>query len=155
MMKYCMDTSILIEAWVRLYPYENFETLWGNLDDLIKKGELIASIEVLTEIEKKEDGLCHWIRERSGIFVPIDKQTQILVKEILAEFPKLVDTRKNRSAADPFVIAEARKTNTKVVTFESGRLGSAKKPNIPFVCSHYGVDCINLVDLIKENNWKF
>lgn len=44
---------------------------------------------------------------KAALFVPIDEEQQQHVATILARYERLVDTRKNRSAADPFVIALA------------------------------------------------
>src|SRR3990172_1319442 len=107
-MTYCLDSSVLIESWVRLYPLDLFPSLWEKFDYMIGQGHFIASEEVLHEIEAKQDGLYKWSKVRSKMFLPTDEAVQIGVKEILGKFPKLVDTMKNRSRADPFVIALAR-----------------------------------------------
>jgi hypothetical protein len=55
------------------------------------------------------------------------------VIEILRDHKKLVDTRKNRSGADPFVIALAKVEGCNVITGEkpTNRL---ERPHIPDVC---------------------
>jgi hypothetical protein len=40
---YCIDTSALIEAWVRYHPPDVFPTLWNQIDDLVDSGRLVAS----------------------------------------------------------------------------------------------------------------
>ena len=51
-MTYCIDTSALMDAWVRWYPLENFPSLWENLDILTNSGQLISSEEVYRKLEK-------------------------------------------------------------------------------------------------------
>jgi hypothetical protein len=41
-----------------------------------------------------------------------------------------------------------------VVTGERAS-GTADKPRIPNVCSHFGVKCINMLQLIRDEGWVF
>jgi len=88
------------------------------------------------------------------MFVPIDERQQEQVAAILASHERLVDTRKNRSGADPFVIALAALEGCAVVTGE-GPTGKPEKPNISDVCDTLGVRCINLLTLFREQGWRF
>jgi hypothetical protein len=151
---YSIDTSALLDAWVRWYPPDIFSNLWENFDSLINEGNLIASEEVYVELEKKEDDLYKWVKERSDIFQPISEDIQNSVSEILAIFPTLVDSRKDRSQADPFVIALARIKDCTVVTGERNT-GTSSRPRIPNVCDHFGIRNINIVTLIREQGWRF
>lgn len=69
-------------------------------------------------------------------------------------FPKLIDTRKGRSGADPFVIALARVQEAVVVTGENDD-GTADRPKIPTVCRHFGIRAIKPLEFIRENRWIF
>jgi len=152
---YCCDTSSLIHAWHRAYPPKRFPGLWKQLEQLIEEGRLIASIEVLNELKKKEDGLADWAALHKGMFQEIDDDVQGHVISIMAGFPKLVDTGKGKSGADPFVIAQAlagRPPHT-VVTQEAG--GTADKPRIPFVCRESGLTVIDILALIDQEDWSF
>jgi hypothetical protein len=60
--------------------------------------------------------------------------------------------KKQRFAADPFVIAAARVRSLTVVT-EEGRTGKLAKPNIPDVSDAYAQECINLIGLIRAEAW--
>ncbi len=152
---YSIDTSALMHGWVRTYPISvpMFEPVWEKLDELIESGRLRASIEVLNEIKKKDDDLAKWCQERLSMFVDIeDDVIQHRVIEVLAKYPRLIDTRKGRDGADPFVIAYAL-TGTPfhtVVTEEQG--GTLIKPKIPMVCEAEEIRCINLMRLISEQS---
>ena len=74
--------------------------------------------------------------------------------EILLEFPTLVDSRKECSQADPFVVALTKVKNCSVVSEEKNP-GTARRPRIPGVCRHFGINCINLVQFIREQGWRF
>ena len=154
---YCIDTSSLIHAWRRAYPIQNFPLFWGRIDELIEAGRLISSIEVLKELEKRDDDLYEWANERKNMFLDIeDDILQIRVAEILKLYPRLVDTRKNRSAADPFVIAVASVFDSPlVVVTEEGPTNNIKRPNIPDVCIAENLKCIKILELIVLEDWRF
>lgn len=154
-MRYSFDTSAFLEAWRRRYPPDVFPAVWQRFHEIIEKGELGASEEVLLEIEKRDDDVHGWVKERkTKLFVPIDENQQRHVSEILEKHERLVDTRKNRSAADPFVIAVAIVEGCTVVTAEVAT-GKPEKPNIPDVCSAMGVRSIDLLEFFREQGWRF
>ena len=153
-MKYSFDTSAILHAWRRSYPPKSFPQFWQKVDEIIEKGELKAVDEVLVELEKKDDEVYKWPRARkSKVIVPIDEDIQKVVQTILQNHRRLVDTRKNRTGADPFVIAVAKIKSATVVTNENP--GSAAKPNIPDVCTAMGIRSINILELIQEQKWVF
>lgn len=153
-MIYSIDTSALLDGWIRHYPRDTFDSLWERLGDLISQSDLRATEEVRFELEKKTDDLLAWTDERQELFVPIDEDAQLIVSAILSAFPKLVDTRTNRSAADPFVIALAVIENCTVVTGEVST-GNPDRPNIPDVRREWDIECINLLTLIRREGWRF
>ena len=153
-MIYCIDTSAILDGCVRYYPPDVFPALWKNLEAMIEAEELIAPEEVLREIEKKEDDLHKWAKAHGSMFYTLDEPVQRATTEILTEFPRLVDSEKERNRADPFVIALAKILDCPVVTGERAS-GTRDRPKIPIVCDHFGVRYLNLLGLIREKNWKF
>lgn len=153
-MPYCIDTSAILDGWVRYYPRDVFPTLWDNLEGMIAKRRLVAPQEVLLELSKNDDELHKWARLQDGFFCDLDEATQIATAEILAKFPKLVNNERNRSIADPFVIALAKVRNCVVITGEKRR-GNPERPKIPDVCDGYKIKCINLLELIRVEGWQF
>lgn len=154
MAAHSIDTSSLIEGWHRLYPPDNFEGVWVKLDEMIQAGELIASEEVLHDVKKKDDALHAWLSQRSGMFRETDPRIQRAATDVLAKFPRLLDTRKGRSASDPFVIGLALLERCPVVTQE-GRTNSTERPGIPDACIGMGVKHMNLLQVIQAKGWKF
>ena len=61
-------------------------TFWELMDKAITDGVLIATEEVLEEIERKEDELLVWVKERPDMFIPITDDVQAKVSEIMAQF---------------------------------------------------------------------
>jgi hypothetical protein len=128
--------------------------LWTALDNLIQAGDLRATEEVLHELQRKDDDVHDWARQRPACFVEIDETIQLVVQDILRDHRRLLDTRKSRSGADPFVIALAQINDATVVTNER-HTGSLNRPHIPDVCHALGVRCINILGLIREQGWVF
>lgn len=153
-MRYSIDSSALIEAWRRLYPIDVVPALWEGLDELIAAGDLRATEEVVHEVERKDDDLLGWINGRPALSVAIDTDIQHIVARILADHSRLLDTRKGRSGADPFVIALARQHGACVVTQEHPT-ASSSRPNIPDVCAILGIRTIDVLQLMREQRWVF
>lgn len=148
---YSFDTSALIHAWRRAYRPKSFPTFWDRMDDLVAEGRLKISSEVYAELEKKDDDVFNWCKERRDqIYVDIDDSVQDRVVEIMATHPRLVDTTNGKSGGDPFVIAIASCGGniTTVVTQEH-----PGKNRIPQVCDAEGIEWVNLVDFIEREAW--
>jgi hypothetical protein len=153
-MKYSIDTSAILDGWRRYYPPDTFPGLWRQLETLIARGDLRATEEVLHELEKRDDEVHAWAKSQSDLFVPIDDAVQEAVAQVLAEYPKLIDTRRGRSATDPFVIALAMVSSCAVVTGERPT-DNAERPNIPDVCTDFRISCHDLLTLIRAQGWSF
>lgn len=151
---YCFDTSAFLNAWRKHYPPDTFLSFWENLSELIASGNLIATEVVLFELEKKDDEVLKWVKEHNSMFIPLDESVQIRASEILNEFPRLTKKKSDRTEADAFVIALADVTNSTVVTYEQLG-GSTSNPKIPYVCRNYGIRCISLIDVIRNEGWTF
>ena len=120
---YCIDTSALIHAWVRAYPLDILPALWERLDQLISSGVLLSPMDVLVELEKKEgDSLYAWCKERGGMFREIDT-FEDKIKHVMRRYPRLVDTAKGKSGADPMVIALALSHNPGLTVITEKKAG--------------------------------
>lgn len=122
--------------------------------ELVAEGCLTATEEVLVELGKKDDDVYDWAKARREMFIPIDQPTQVALAAILERFERLVNTQRNRSTADPWVIALAQVEGCTVVTGESPS-GSPSRPKIPDVCRALDIRCISLLQMIRENGWVF
>jgi hypothetical protein len=147
-MFYCVDTSGWLDGWVRYYPRDVFPSLWTRIEGQIVAANIIASEEVYVELAKKDDELHKWIQAHKQMLVPPEESIQQRVAVLLVKYPRLVDTLKGRSQADPFVIATAAERAAIVVTGES--FGTADRPRIPFVCQNEGLRCISFLQRIRE-----
>ena len=147
-MAFCVDTSGWLDGWHRYYPRDVFPSLWQNVEERVNGSDIIASEEVYVEVQKKDDDLHEWMKQRKFMLIAANESIQRRVAQILRTYPRLVDTLKRRSQADPFVIATAVETGSAVVTGES--VGTATRPRIPFVCQQLGIRCITFLDMIRE-----
>lgn len=151
--RYSLDTSSLVAAWRERYPIENFPSFWERLERLIETGGALASTEVLRELKRRDADLYAWFKQHEKMFVEIDDGIQQAVIEIMGKYPKFVDERTGKSAGDPFVIALAMKSSPPLIVVTEEGLGSENRPTIPLVCGREKLPCINLLQLIKEQNW--
>lgn len=153
--KYCLDTSVFIEGWHRVWPPDLVPEFWDRLAELIDTGLAVAPREVLVDLEKKDDDIKAWAHERDrNAFIPETPEVQASVKEILDAFPRLVDNRKGRNRSDPWVIAVARVYRLILVTQEVNP-GTPTRPTIPLVCRHFGVEYIDIHALCRREGWRF
>lgn len=152
-MPYSFDTSGLLDGWIRYYSPEVFPSLWKQMEAAGAGGLLVAVQDVLFELEKKDDDVHNWAKQHMT-FVPLDTAIQKAARKILGRFPNLVNPRRSRSLADPFVIALAQVQGFTVVTAERAST-SAQKPRIPDVCAAIAVPCLPLLGMFKELGWKF
>ena len=152
-MTYCFDTSVFINAWQRDYPPDVFPTVWNNIEQLITNLRILAPEEVRVELERKDDEVLKWAVERAYMFIPIDGAIQVAVTDILRRYPRLIDTRKSRSGADPFVVALAQIRDLTVVTYEK-ETRNMERPNIPDVCEALNIEQIPFLKLARRERWQ-
>lgn len=103
--------------------------------------------------KKRSDELHAWLKARKAdVFLELDDAVQTASANVLARFPRLVADKKLNTSADPFVIALALVQGVPVVT-EEKLTGNDNKPHIPDACVAFGVECKNLLDLIRSEKW--
>lgn len=148
---YCIDTSALIAAWYERYKPNRFPKLWDEFDALIKASRLVSSSLVLRECSKQRSEELHgWLKPREAMFLPPDEAVQSQVDFIVNNYKGLVTAGKEKFQADPFVIALAKVNGHSVITEETGPASLSK---IPGVCSAMKVPCLNLMQLIDQEDW--
>ncbi len=153
-MLYSLDTNVFTQRR-KNYPPAVFASLWERMTELIAAGDAQATEYVQIELEKQDDEILEWTKSQERLYVPIDEPIQHAVKAILSRHMRLLDDRKGRSGADPFVIALAQIHGATVVTEERLTGSLQKRPNIPDVCSALQIRCIPLVQLFTERKWSF
>jgi predicted nucleic acid-binding protein len=151
---YCLDSSVFIQGWTSYYSIELCPSYWGVLNELIDEGQIFATMEVKREIEKSEDDLYRWVQARTRLFRDADEDVQLALIDILRDYGRLVDSTKQRSIADPWVIAHAKVTNAVVVTKEQPS-DSRKRIKIPDVCRALGISWLDDFQFCREIGIRF
>jgi uncharacterized protein DUF4411 len=153
---YSIDSSALIDAWLRKYPPDFLPSLWDQMSALIDAGELVAAEDVKEELRRGGDDLYAWVMDREAMFREDTEPIQARVDHIVNNFPSFVPERVPDGIwADPYVIALAQETNAAVVTSEQMAPPNARHLKIPNVCASLRVRCLNLIEFFRERGWKF
>lgn len=155
MNRYCLDTGVFIEGWNRYYSFDLCPEYWQILDDLASKDIIFSPVEVKREILKTDDGLAEWIKDRDYIFKEITTEVQEHLRAIMEGHGRLVDSIKQRSIADPWVIAFAMSENAVVVTKETPAGPISKRIKIPDVCNALNIPWMNDFEFAQKVGIKF
>lgn len=157
--KYCLDANVLIQAWQKYYSPNFCPDYWDLLKELGSTDKIYIPKVVFEEIIRTEDDLSAWLKGSKIQIHEIKEPVTECLKKIYAADPAhklLVDNKRYRSLADPWVIAHALSDNSCVVTKEEKITASnTDKIRIPNVCENMGVRCINDFQFIEEMNIKF
>lgn len=156
-MLYCLDANVLIQAWRFYYSPDFCQDYWECLNILIAKKSIFITEEVFKEIQEKDDALLAWVKLNKDVFVrSINTTVEEKLKSIysIPENRRLADSSKNRSRADPWVIAHAMAEKAIVVTKEI-KDAKGKKIKIPDVCESMKVPYINDFEFIHQIGIEF
>ncbi len=157
---YAADTSFFMEWQARVYPLDCFPSLNDRILELVSTGELVSNSIVLEEIEAVgTPDLKKWARANKHLFIVLPPGVQTEGASIEAKYPDLMDPKGLYTSADAYVIAQAKLANGVVLnqeTYAHEKTGKrAMKKYIPDVCSDLGVTQVNILGLIRRENWKF
>jgi hypothetical protein len=138
----------------KTYPRDVFPGVWDKVIELIEAERLISVDEVLHEITRQDDQLAKWAKTKKGIFVPLTNDVQDAAKEVVNRFVKILDFKKNKSGADPFVIGLAMIRQGAVVVTEEKYSGGPDKHKIPDICDALNIPYANFLSMIKAEGLK-
>lgn len=145
--RYAIDTCSLI-ALRRVYPKDVFPGVWAKVSELAENGVLVSVEDVYEELRAFDDVVLEWSKEHSDIFVSLDEEIQLTATEILETHTNLLDLKKGKSSADPFLIAFAI-VHSCIIVSEEKPSGGPERSRIPDVCRDYRVSCITLLDMLR------
>lgn len=156
---YCLDANFFIEGWNKYYSPLLSPTYWDVINRIAEEGTIFIPKEVQKEIINQQDELAKWIKVSPIQVKSYTENVGKCLKSIYAQNPlhyNLVDNTKNRSAADPWVIAHAINENAIVVTKEYKITNPATtKIKIPNVCENMGIEWIDDFEFARRMNIKF
>jgi predicted nucleic acid-binding protein len=145
---YMVDTCSFTELR-RTYPRPHLDAVWRLVERVADDGRLLSVEEVFNELQAQDDEVAQWAMARRSLFLPLTEDIQQKAREILISHRTLVNIRRKKSGADPFLIAAAIVHNAIVVTQEK-KSGGPPAVKIPDVCEAYGVRCIPLLTLLQQ-----
>ena len=161
---FILDTSSISQLFLSL-SRRNFPTLWDNFNRLAQNGQIVSVSAVraeLTALSRVANAVTHLENLNAQIFALPTPPEEQLVRQMTAD-PGLSaasnrwirKARKGRVDADPYLVSKARTAtiSTALVTEESQ--DPDKTDRLPAVCRHFGIDCVNLDEMIFRLGWRF
>lgn len=154
---YWIDSNVFIEAQSTLFPFKIVAGFWRHLDEKLAEGSVRSSQLVYKELVGYGDELSKWIKNRkqSGLCVPLSPEVEANFEKVAQYVHDTYDepnANEFLSGADGWIIAHAMITKGVVVTQESRRHPDAKRARIPDVCHYFDVQCIRVMDMLKEQD---
>ncbi|MDO9465253.1 MAG: DUF4411 family protein [bacterium] len=157
--RYCLDANVLIQAWQKYYSPKFCPDYWILLDELGTQGVIFIPKMVYNEITQTDDDLSQWLKKSNIPVIDIDENVTKILKHIFESNPthkNLVDNTKQRSLADPWIIAHAINEHAIIVTKEEKVLAAnSSKIKIPNVCDNLGVPWINDFEFVDKLDIQF
>jgi hypothetical protein len=156
---YSIDTNIYLDWWVRRYPEDIFPTYRIQVEGLIVAGKWQAAERVQDEINHVgTHALKAWVKAQRSQFVKHDGSLIAEANKITTSYPGLLDPYARHDEAHRYVIALAKIKRWTVVTHETparSKKNALRTHFIPDVCRAIGVQCIDLLELMRREKWSF
>ena len=160
MTDYSLDSNTLSQIY-RFYYQDRFPSFWSRFHALISAGRASSVSEVEAELTRRL-GLVAAVQElkqlNQDFFSLPSTQEQGFITRIFGvpHFHNLLSAKaiaKGDPVADPFLIAKAGASmGVCVVTEETRRPNAVRIPN---VCDCFGIECINLQQMMEREGWQF
>lgn len=153
--EFSLDTSSLVNSWNRLYQIDMIPSIWDHVEGVLSAGRAVATIQVYEEIEKKDDALFDWCKERRALFIAIDDSHIEHLKGLMERHPRIAATGAGRNFADPWVVSLALRFDPPCcVVTEEGNSRNANNPKIPYICAQEGLRSCTFNVFLRETGWK-
>jgi len=160
---YLLDSNVFIEAHQRHYGFDFVPGFWDWLHLGHQQGKLASIEKIREELEAgtSEDALKDWVRNRKGLFLPIDAAVQPSF-QLLSAWAMDPSHRYTPAARATFMgggdyqlIAYAHTHGHLVVTHEQSRPEAKRTIQIPDACQALGVDCIDPFKMLRVEEARF
>ena len=156
---YSVDTNVFMDWWIRRYPPDVFPSVQKAMEGLAVSGKIFAPVRVHDEINSVgSSGLKQWAKSNKNIFLPHDIQLQTEANNIQFVYPDLIDATTVYDEADRWIIALAKVKGFTVVTHETSvhkKKNPPRKLYVPDVCKAMNVQCIEFLDLLRNEKLIF
>lgn len=154
--QYCIDTSALID----LKPYwrETFPTLWQDIERLVAEKRLLAPVSVLGELadyQGSADVILRWARRHRSMFVALELEQQRLLRKYSSVLQQIVDPRKIKEDADPYVVVLAKVEGCAVIASQRRRKELSQRMKIPDACDVLRINRLSLQEWFQKEQWQY
>ena len=152
--KFTIDTCSLNDMFdeERQSNRKNFPGIWEAVEELISKGEIISHEDVYEEIlDGPYDDLIAWARVNKHVFLPYDfvGETKVIAEIGRRGFAEFVHQRKRKHNADPWLIAQAKEQNLRIITQEKKK----GVRDLPRIADEFKIGYLDIFGLVKEKGW--
>jgi hypothetical protein len=165
---FLVDTNVFITPFEAYYPFDFAPSFWTFLETNILNGNIKVLSKVYDEVTKGNDDLAQWIarldfkqidhrepkiqNSYGVVLAHIQTSRNLYTARALAEWSK-------DKCADGWLVATAMAYRYELITFErpNGSLGInvSRRPKIPDVANHFGVQWGNLFEMMRFLGFKF
>lgn len=125
------------------------------LEQLIDAERLKAPVTLLEELKRKDDAWREWVYMREDkLIVPPEAPFFDAVKDVVAQYQAQNPPQFNpdKLSGDPFFIALAKYKGMTLITTEQSRPGGFR---IPAICRPLDVPTVTLLEMIRQEGWRF
>ena len=159
-MKYLLDSDTLITSKNGPYRFDNAPGFWEFLEqeNIL---DVVGTVDAVRhELIGEKNQLADWVKSQGSRFV---LSPDASVTASLAAIAKWINDNQQFSAAakadflssaDFVLIGHAHAKGCKVVTFEKDEPGAIHRIKIPTVCKAFGVDCMNLYQMLSDLSFR-
>lgn len=157
-MLYLLDANVLIEAKNTYYEFGRVDQYWDWLVYQAFIGNLKIPIEIIEEINRKNDRLTDWARRHKEV-LRLDEEVSIpLFRDVVSNgyASDLNEVEIGNLGRDPFLIAYVLSdvNNRTVVTSEVRSNSQRQNKRIPNVCDDLGVKWCTQFEFLRKLNFR-
>lgn len=164
---YSVDASIMVKIKDSFYE-DVAQSVWDELVRLVEEDRWKIFDLVAKEVHGNRAD--EWFKRNPKAIIQFDSIFNDYFNRFMVELEyyglKMFDPNKEKDARDPFVVALALMLEKRSISNLRIRTGNViccvltnevlkeDKTNIPSVCAHYNLPCMNLLDFMRHHGWK-
>ena len=155
---FVLDSNFFIQAHRMHYPMDVVPGFWLKIKDLAEKGIIVSLDKVKDEIHLNKDELTLWCE--GNLPNEFFKVTEIIINEyiMVSSWANSKSAHYNSAAlnefldsneADAWLVAYSLANGNRIVTHETSEPNRKSKVKIPDVCSPFGINCVNTIEMFR------
>ncbi len=155
---YVVDACSLFNMKRHLKAAHQWDFFNETLTEMVNRGGLLVTPQVETECGYGEhpDVPGAWVLAKASSYPGVRNPSEHTVRQVLARWPKLVNSDKEREDADPYVVARAlelQKARVQVCVVTDDVLNRLPiTVSIATACDDYGIDWTSLAGFLGPDH---